>query len=176
MFFSYLCTDILLCKDSVKKRNGRQNKEMNRLNLPSFDLKLSGTKEKPKIFDILRKRYVALTPEEWVRQHFIHYLINYKGYPKALMANEVQLQIGSKLLRADSVLYDLQLKPKIIIEYKAPSIPITQKVFDQAFAYNTQLHVNYLMVSNGINHYCCKIDYAHHNYILLADIPDYHQL
>ena len=149
---------------------------MNRLNLPSFNAKLSGTKEKPKIFDILRRRHVALTPEEWVRQHFIHYLINYKGYPQALMANEVQLQVGTKQLRADSVLYDLQLKPLLIIEYKASSIPITQKVFDQAFAYNTQLHVDYLMVSNGMNHYCCKIDYEQHNYIFLPDIPDYHQL
>ena len=92
------------------------------------------------------------------------------------MANEVQLQVGTKQLRADSVLYDLQLKPLLIIEYKASSIPITQKVFDQAFAYNTQLHVDYLMVSNGMNHYCCKIDYEQHNYIFLPDIPEYHQL
>ncbi|HEY9542509.1 type I restriction enzyme HsdR N-terminal domain-containing protein [Prevotella sp.] len=149
---------------------------MNQLNLPGFELKLSGTQDKPKILDILRRRYVALTPEEWVRQHFVHYLIEHKGYPQALMANEIQIQIGDKQLRADSVLYDAKLQPRMIIEYKAPSIPITQKVFDQIFAYNTQLHVDYLIVSNGLNHFCCKIDYATQSYSFLQDIPSYNEL
>src|SRR3712207_9509863 len=87
---------------------------MNQLNLPGFELKLSGTQDKPKILDILRRRYVALTPEEWVRQHFVHYLIEHKGYPQALMANEIQIQIGDKQLRADSVLYDSKLQPRMI--------------------------------------------------------------
>lgn len=149
---------------------------MNQLNLPGFELKLSGTHDKPKILDILRRRYVALTPEEWVRQHFVHYLIEHKGYPQALMANEIQIQIGDKQLRADSVLYDAKLQPRMIIEYKAPSIPITQKVFDQIFAYNTRLHVDYLIVSNGLNHFCCKIDYATQSYSFLQDIPSYNEL
>ncbi len=149
---------------------------MNQLNLPGFELKLSGTQDKPKILDILRRRYVALTPEEWVRQHFVHYLIEHKGYPQALMANEIQIQIGDKQLRADSVLYDAKLQPRMIIEYKAPSIPITQKVFDQIFAYNTRLHVDYLIVSNGLNHFCCKIDYATQSYSFLQDIPSYNEL
>src|SRR3712207_438242 len=149
---------------------------MNQLNLPGFELKLSGTQDKPKILDILRRRYVALTPEEWVRQHFVHYLIEHKGYPQALMANEIQIQIGDKQLRADSVLYDSKLQPRMIIEYKAPSIPITQKVFDQIFAYNTRLHVDYLIVSNGLNHFCCKIDYATQSYSFLQDIPSYNEL
>ena len=93
--------------------------------------------ERQQIFDSLRRRYVTLTPEEWVRQHFVHYLIEHKGYPAMMLANEVQLQVGDKQLRADTVLYNKELKPRMIIEYKAPSVPITQKVFYQIFAYKT---------------------------------------
>jgi len=125
------------------------------------------------IFDILRRKYVALTPEEWVRQHFIHYLIGYKGYPAALLANEVPLQVGEKRVRADSVLYDRQLRPRLIIEYKAPTIPLTQKVFDQITVYNLLLHVDYLIVSNGLETYICKMDYTNHTYRFLEMIPDY---
>lgn len=149
---------------------------MLKLNLPSFDIKLSGSKERPMIFDILRRKQVALTPEEWVRQHFIHYLIEHKKYPSELLANEVQLQIGNKNLRADSVLYDRQLRPRMIIEYKAPSITITQQVFNQIFAYNALLHVDYIIASNGLTHYCCHIDYEHGKFDFLKDIPDYDQL
>ncbi len=146
---------------------------MIRLNLPDYNIKLSGSKEKPMIFDILRNKYVALTPEEWVRQHFIHFLIEHKHYPKSLMANEVNLKIGGKCLRADSVLYTNKLKPIMIIEYKAPHINITQKVFDQITVYNMLLHVDYLVVSNGLNHYICKMDYDSKKYLFLEDIPDY---
>ena len=146
---------------------------MIRLNLPTYEIKLSGTPEHPRIFDILRHRYVALTPEEWVRQHFIHYLINHKGYPAALMANEISLSIGNKKLRADSVLYDRLAQPRMIMEYKAPSIAITQKVFNQIAAYNILLHVDYLVVSNGLAHYCCRMNYENHTYEFLQDIPDY---
>ena len=89
---------------------------MKNLNLPAFDVKLGGTAEQPKIWDILRRKYVALTPEEWVRQHFIHFLTEHKHYPAALLANEVGLQIGNKQLRADSVLYTRQLRPRMIVE------------------------------------------------------------
>ena len=149
---------------------------MTRLNLPSFEIKLRGTKAQPQIFDILRKKYIALTPEEWVRQHFIHFLVEHKGYPAALMANEIQLKVGEKTLRADSVLYSRDLKPRMIIEYKAPHIPITQKVFDQISIYNMLLHVDYLVVSNGLQHYICKMDYNDKKYLFLEDIPDYEEL
>lgn len=149
---------------------------MIRLNLPTFQIKLSGTKEQPRIFDILRHRFVALTPEEWVRQHFVHYLTEHKGYPAALMANEISLTIGNKKLRADSVLYDRLLKPRMIIEYKAPTINITQKVFEQIAAYNILLHVDFLVVSNGLQHYCCQIDYSNRSLRFLEDIPDYKNL
>ena len=100
---------------------------MIRLNLPSYDIKLRGTEGHYQVLDPLRRRWVALTPEEWVRQHFIHWLTSSLGYPTALLANEVPLRIGSKDLRADSVLYDRTLKPRMIIEFKAPHIPITQR-------------------------------------------------
>ena len=149
---------------------------MTRLNLPPFEIKLRGTKAQPQIFDILRKKYIALTPEEWVRQHFVHFLVEHKGYPAALMANEIQLKVGEKTLRADRVLYSRDLKPRMIIEYRAPHIPITQKVFDQISIYNMLLHVDYLVVSNGLQHYICKMDYNDKKYLFLEDIPDYKEL
>lgn len=149
---------------------------MIQLNLPDYPIRLSGTQEHPSIFDILRRKYVALTPEEWVRQHFIHFLINQKNYPVTLLANEIKLQVGNKTLRADSVLYDRELRPRMIVEYKAPHIPITQKVFDQISTYNMLLHVDYLVVSNGLQHYCCKMDYDNQKYLFLEDIPDYKKI
>ncbi len=146
------------------------------LNLPSFEIKVSGTPEKPKIYDILRRKYIALTPEEWVRQHFIHYLIEQKGYPAPLLANEIKLGIGDKTLRADSVLYDRTLRPRMIITYTNRTIPRTQKVFDQICGYNFLLKVDYLIVSNGLQHYCCKMDYEHQKYLFLEDIPSYQNI
>ena len=149
---------------------------MYELNLPKYGIKIKNDKGHQSIFYVLRRKYVALTPEEWVRQHFVHFLIEHKGYPKALMANEIQLAIGNKKLRCDSVLYDRTLKPRMIIEYKAPTVSITQKVFDQITIYNMLLHVDYLVVSNGIKHYCCRMDYANQKYLFLEDIPDYQNL
>ena len=149
---------------------------MIRLNLPSFDIKTRVVDGRGQVLDPLRRRWVALTPEEWVRQHFIHYLVEHKGYPASLLANEIPLTIGDKTLRADSVLYSRELQPKMIIEYKAPHIPISQKVFDQITAYNMLLHVDYLVVSNGMEHYICKMDYAGKKYLFLEDIPNYDEL
>ena len=149
---------------------------MYELNLPKYGIKIANENGHLTIFDVLRRKYVALTPEEWVRQHFVHYLIGHKGYPQTLMANEIQLAIGNKKLRCDSVLYDRSLKPRMIIEYKAPTVNITQKVFDQITVYNMLLHVDYLVVSNGIKHYCCRMDYENQKYLFLDDIPDYKNL
>ena len=146
------------------------------LNLPDFNIKLAGTPNRPIILDILRRKYVALTPEEWVRQHFIHFLINYKKYPATLLANEVELKVGQKRLRADTILYSKDLKPLMILEYKAPHITITQKTFDQISVYNMLLHVDYLIVSNGRQHYCCKMDYNNKKYLFLEDIPEYQNI
>ena len=149
---------------------------MYELNLPKYGIKIANENGHLTIFDVLRRKYVALTPEEWVRQHFVHYLIGHKGYPQTLMANEIQLAIGNKKLRCDSVLYDRYLKPRMIIEYKAPTVNITQKVFDQITVYNMLLHVDYLVVSNGIKHYCCQMDYDNQKYLFLEDIPDYQEI
>ena len=149
---------------------------MYELNLPKYGIKIANENGHLTIFDVLRRKYVALTPEEWVRQHFVHYLIGHKGYPQTLMANEIQLAIGNKKLRCDSVLYDRSLKPRMIIEYKAPTVNITQKVFDQITVYNMLLHVDYLVVSNGIKHYCCQMDYDNQKYLFLEDIPDYQNI
>lgn len=149
---------------------------MYELNLPKYGIKIKNVDGNKAIFDILRRKFVRLTPEEWVRQHFIHYLIDHKGYPQALMANEIQLSVGNKKLRCDSVIYDRSLKPRMIVEYKAPTVNITQKVFDQITVYNMLLHVDYLVVSNGIKHYCCRMDYDNQKYLFLEDIPDYQNI
>ena len=153
-----------------------QRNQMCKLNLPAFDIRLQEVDGQTKIFDVLRRRYVSLTPEEWVRQHFVHYLINYKHYPTTLLANEVPLRIGEKQIRADSVLYDKSLHGRMIIEYKAPDVRLTQKVFDQISTYNLLLHVDYLVVSNGLQTYACRMDYVNQKYIFIREIPDYENL
>lgn len=150
---------------------------LKQLNLPSFEPKIKQAEDgKISIYDILRKRYVALTPEEWVRQSFIHYIIKYKNYPQALLANEMAISLHGTNKRCDSVLFTSQMQPKMILEYKAPSIPITQKVFDQITRYNMVLHVEYLIVSNGLQHFCCKLDIKENRYTFLEDIPAYEKL
>ena len=146
---------------------------MQELNLPRYEISVKRNGERLTIFDFLRRRHVALTPEEWVRQHFVHFLVEHKGYPKGLLANEVELSVGEKNLRCDSILYDPSLKPRMIVEYKAPSVVVTQKVFQQIATYNLLLHVDYLIVSNGLRHFCCRMDYEHNSYAFLSEIPSY---
>lgn len=149
---------------------------MFRLNLPTYEIKIAQKGNKQQIFDFLRRKYVALTPEEWVRQHFVHYLVEHKGYPAGLMGNEIELTIGEKRMRCDTVLYNKVAKPQMIIEYKSPKIKLQQKTFDQISAYNLLLKVDYLIVSNGMQHICCRMDYENQKYYFLADIPDYQNL
>ncbi len=146
------------------------------LNLPAYDIRLKGDASKPMIFDRLRRKYVALTPEEWVRQHFVNFLVNHKGYPASLLANEVKLQMGNKTLRADTLLYGNDLRARMIVEYKAPHIAISEKVFLQITTYNRLLGVDYLVVSNGLEHYCCKVSGDRSSYTFLNDIPEYGSL
>ena len=146
------------------------------INLPPYEIKLREQNGRRQIFDFLRRRYVSLTPEEWVRQHFVHFLIEQKGYPKGLLANEVEQKIGDKKLRCDTLLYNKELRPRMIIEYKAPEIAITQRVFNQITVYNFLLHVDYLIVSNGRQHYCCRMDYEKGEYTFVQDIPHYTEL
>lgn len=149
---------------------------MYQLNLPHFEIKIANRNDKTYVFDVLRKKYVVLTPEEWVRQHFVHFIMEHKGYPAALLINEVELTIGSKKLRCDSLLYNKSGGPRMIIEYKAPYIPITKKVFDQIYAYNLILKADYLVISNGIQNIVCRVDYDNNKYVFLKDIPDYSNL
>ena len=146
------------------------------LNLPAFEAKITARNGKNVIFDVIRKRYVALTPEEWVRQHFVHFLIIHKSYPVALLANEVLVHLNGTKKRCDTVLYRRDLTARVIVEYKAPHIEITQTVFNQITRYNMVLKVDYLIVSNGMQHYCCRMDYENQTYTFLDDIPDYNSL
>lgn len=146
---------------------------MSQLNLPAFQHKITTKEDKPFIFDNCRKKYVALTPEEWVRQHFVNFLVQYKSFPAGRIGNEITLNLNGMRKRTDTVVYDAAGSPFVIVEYKAPSVKITQQVFDQIVRYNMVLQVKYLIVSNGINHYCCMIDYSQNKYTFLKEIPDY---
>ena len=149
---------------------------MLQLNLPIFTPKLKKTKGEIYIFDLIRKKYLFLTPEEWVRQNFTAYLINELKFPVSLMANEVSIKLNKTARRCDTIVYGSKGEPLVIIEYKAPTINITQKTFDQIVRYNMVLKAKYLVVSNGLTHYCCIIDYEQHSYIFIPVLPSYKEL
>lgn len=146
---------------------------MHLLNLPTYKFKIKNTKNKYTIFDIVRKKYVSLTPEEWVRQHLIHYLVEEKKYPVSLIAVEKQLTINNLTKRTDILVFNSEGTPEVIVECKAPSIKITQHTFDQIARYNLKLNANYLIVSNGLKHYYCKMDFLKKEYVFLDTIPNY---
>lgn len=149
---------------------------MQKLNLPPADLLIAHRGSRLTVFDPLRRRYVALTPEEWVRQHFVGYLQTCKGYPPEVIANEVSLSLNGTRKRCDSVVYGPHAEPLMIVEYKAPDVEITQRTFDQISRYNIRLHVEWLVVSNGLQHFCCHIDYGSGQYRFLPDIPRYEEV
>ena len=144
------------------------------LNLPSYEPRLSQRSGKTYIYDELRRKAVRLTPEEWVRQHFVHYLLSYLGYPSGL--TEVGLELGQTKKRCDTVVYDRQLRPLMLLEYKAPQVPITDKVLQQIVRYNYALRVPYLVLSNGLMHYAWRIDYEGQSYSPLPQLPRYTEL
>ena len=146
---------------------------MQALNLPKTDLKIATKDGKQQVFDILRRKYVALTPEEWVRQHFVRFLIQQKGYPAECIGNEVTITLGRTRKRCDTIVYGSHAEPMMIIEYKSPQTEITQQVFDQISRYNIRLKVRWLIVSNGLQHFCCQIDYESGNVLFAEDIPAY---
>ena len=146
---------------------------MDTLNLPKTELKVTTKAGKPHVFDFLRRKYVTLTPEEWVRQQFVHFLVDSKGYPAECIGNEVSIRLGSMRKRCDTVVYGREAEPLMIVEYKSPGIEITQQVFDQISRYNIRLRVKWLIVSNGLQHYCCHIDYDNGTYRFVEDIPSY---
>ena len=146
---------------------------MQKLNFPSCAFKLKSSENKTLIFDIVRKTYVIVTPEEWVRQHVVHFLLKEKNYPISLIAVEKQLKINKRVKRTDIIVYNKQGTPEILIECKAPSVKITQTTFDQIARYNLSANSNFLMVTNGLAHYFCQIDTDKETYIFLEDIPSY---
>ena len=146
---------------------------MQELNFPSYAFRLKSSENKTLIFDIIRKKYVVLTPEEWVRQHVLRFLLEEKNYPASLIAVERQLKIHTRTKRTDIVVYNTQGTPEVLIECKAPSVKITQDAFDQIARYNLTANASYLMVTNGLSHFFCQIDAENETYVFLKDIPEY---
>lgn len=148
------------------------------LNLPEYGARVRRLDDGAlQIYDDLRRKFVALTPEEWVRQHFVANLVDNLGFPQGLLANEVSITLNGTSRRCDTVLYSPQgLHPMAIIEYKAPHVAVSQKVFDQIVRYNMVLRVPWLFVSNGLSHYCCRVDYEGGRCHFLKDLPAYTDL
>lgn len=146
---------------------------MQQLNLPPYPFRLKSNEKQTLIFDELRKKYIILTPEEWVRQHFVQFLIQKKNYPRSLIAIEKQLTINNLKKRSDILIFSSNGLPNIIVECKAPNVKITQSAFDQIARYNLKLQANFLIVSNGLEHYFCRLDTEKERYIFLEDIPSY---
>ena len=146
------------------------------LNLPQYSFRIQEKAGKKLIFDGFRRRWVALTPEEWVRQNFAKYLTEEKHYPASLVAIERSLRMNQRDFRTDIVLFSKSGNPLVVVECKAPEVKISQQVFDQIARYNLDLRVSYLIVTNGLTHYCCRFDQSELSYTFLPEIPDYKEL
>jgi hypothetical protein len=144
-----------------------------RLNLPTYSINIKSFPEGEMIFDPCRNKWVSLTPEEWVRQNLLRYMLDDLQYPAGLVATEMTLRINEQTRRVDIVVFNRQGKAVLLAECKAPEINLTQKVFDQVSRYNWNLQVPYLVISNGLKHYCAKIDRENNKYQFLDIIPDY---
>src|SRR5690554_2827060 len=149
---------------------------MQELNLPTYQFKFKVEDKRTKIFDTIRKRFFVLTPEEWVRQNFIEYLINEKNYLKGLIAIEKGLKLHGLQKRTDILIYSKAGKPLLMVECKAPDVKINQTVFDQIGRYNIHFKLPYLIVTNGIEHYCAMIDFDKKDFSFLSDIPNYDEI
>jgi hypothetical protein len=149
---------------------------MQKLNFPQYTFRFKNSENKIAAFDEIRKKFIILTPEEWVRLHTVQYLISEKKYPKSLINVEKQLKIGKRIKRYDVVVYNSKGDIHIIVECKAPAIKITQDTFDQIARYNMSLDANYLMVTNGLKHFCAKIDFIDKNVSFLKEIPHFEEL
>jgi len=141
------------------------------ISFPQYQFRIERRNSIEYIFDSLRKKFVALTPEEYVRQTLIKYLIQEKQYSRSFIAVEMAINFNSMIKRCDVVVFNKDGKPWLIAECKAPSVKITQKTFDQVARYNLTLKVNYLLVTNGHEIYCCKIDFDKNSFTMLDDIP-----
>ena len=146
---------------------------MHKLNLPDYHFRVRELEQRTQIFDSVRRKFVALTPEEWVRQNFIRYLIEEKKIPVSRIAVEMEISLNRMSKRCDVVIFDKQPKPLLIVECKAPSIKIDQEVFDQAARYNLSLNVKFLAITNGLNHYFCLMNYKEKKFDFLNELPVY---
>ncbi len=149
---------------------------MQTLNLPDAALRIRNKGEKQEVFDSVRKKFVALTPEEWVRQHFIHYLADHRNVPRSLIAIEASLRYHRLKKRSDIVVYGKDGAPCLIVECKSPEVMVTQAVFDQVAMYNMALKVPFLAVTNGMVHFACHIDHDNGKIVFLKEIPEYEQM
>jgi len=149
---------------------------MLRLNLPTYSFTIKSKGDRQYIFDRIRKKYVILTPEEWVRQNFVCYLINEKAYPPALITIEQHFTINRLSKRTDIIIHNRKALPVMLIECKSPDVRIGQKVFDQIALYNLEFSVRYLVVTNGLKHFCCFMENDMKSCTYLKDIPDYNQI
>ncbi len=149
---------------------------MGPLNFPAYEFFVRGEGRAREIFDAISQRYVALTPEEWVRQHLVQYLVQNKGAPIGLIRREAPLVVNGKARRADVVVYDRQMKPIIVAECKAPSVALDQSAFDQVGVYNKKLRARFIVLTNGIDHYVSQINYVRRTFHYVDDIPPYNAI
>jgi len=146
---------------------------MQQLSFPTYEFRFKNSKNKIHIFDEVRKKFILLQPEEWVRQHVVKFLITQKKYPISLINVEKALTVNGLTKRYDVIVFNSDGSIQLVVECKAPTIPITQDTFDQIARYNSSLKGNLLMVTNGLQHYYCKMDYEKEKYIFLKEIPPY---
>lgn len=146
---------------------------MDILNFPAFRFDIKNRENKPYILDQIRKKWVLLLPEEWVRQHCISFLVETKGYPKSMINVEKKISVNGRTKRYDIIVYQSTGQPFLLIECKAPSVNISQSSFDQIARYNLVLNSCYLMVTNGLNHYFCKMNRAAQRYVFIPDLPPF---
>ncbi len=146
---------------------------MIKLNFPTYSFRFKNSKNKVSIFDEIRKKYIFLTPEEWVRQHVVQFLLLDKKYPKSLINVEKVIKINTLTKRYDAVVFEPNGEIFLLVECKAPEIAISQHTFDQIARYNLVLKAKYLMVTNGLNHYFCQMDFENEKYVFLKELPEY---
>ena len=143
------------------------------MNFPVYSFRFKNSENKVSIFDEIRKKFILLTPEEWVRQHVVQFLLQDKKYPKSYINVEKLIKINDLSKRYDGVVFQPNGDIFLLIECKAPQVPISQQTFDQIARYNLVLKAKYLMVTNGLNHYFCQMDFENEKYVFLKELPEY---
>ena len=146
---------------------------MKKLNFPTYSFRFKNSENKVSIFDEIRKKFILLTPEEWVRQHVVQFLLQDKKYPKSYINVEKLIKINDLSKRYDGVVFQPNGEIFLLIECKAPEVAISQQTFDQIARYNLVLKAKYLMVTNGLNHYFCQMDFENEKYVFLKELPEY---